>query len=60
MELRSAYDAVVLAYGAGVDRYMNIPGEVGFFASFNLVLSLLGPYRGFVSQGFCRMVQRIS
>ncbi|KAM3176321.1 hypothetical protein ACTXT7_006737 [Hymenolepis weldensis] len=27
MELRSVYDAVVLAYGASADRYMNIPGE---------------------------------
>uniref|UniRef100_A0A0R3T4V5 Pyr_redox_2 domain-containing protein n=1 Tax=Rodentolepis nana TaxID=102285 RepID=A0A0R3T4V5_RODNA len=27
MELRSVYDAVVLAYGASVDKYMNIPGE---------------------------------
>ncbi|KAM7536255.1 hypothetical protein Aperf_G00000085843 [Anoplocephala perfoliata] len=27
MEIRSAYDAVVLAYGASADKYMNIPGE---------------------------------
>ncbi|VDL59797.1 unnamed protein product [Hymenolepis diminuta] len=27
MELRSVYDAIVLAYGASADRYMNIPGE---------------------------------
>ncbi len=27
-ELRKAYDAVLLAYGASVDRHMNIEGEV--------------------------------
>lgn len=58
MELRSVYDAVVLAYGASADRYMNIPGEVifspfifvFFFKNLSGVLSakdFVGWYNGY-------------